>query len=105
MIFNGQLCRTNLQDHLSYCDISISATPPEDYYQISSPTEVYESLENGVTVIGNKEILEQKKVIRESGGGVVVDYDISSFSQAIVTVLKNSNLRKEMSKERERICS
>ena len=98
VIFAGQLDRNKLQDYLYYCDISISAIPPESYYKISSPTKLYESLGNGVPVVANNGIYEQEKVILESGGGIVVDYETSAFCDAIVTLLKDVKLRQEMAK-------
>lgn len=98
VIFTRHLDRNKLQDYLRYCDISISAIPPESYYKISSPTKLYESLGNGVPVVGNKGIFEQEKVILESGGGVLVDYKTTSFCNAIVRLLNDSKLRKEMAK-------
>ena len=99
VVFTGRLERNKLQDYLSYCDISISAIPPKSYYKISSPTKLYESLGNGVPVVANREILEQEKVILESGGGVVVDYETTSFSDAIVRLLNDKKLREEMGKK------
>jgi glycosyltransferase involved in cell wall biosynthesis len=92
-IFTGHINRELLQDHLQYCDLSISAVPPESYYKISSPTKLYESLGNGIPVVANKEILEQKKVVIESGGGLLVRYSAKSFSKAVIKLLKNKNLR------------
>ena len=99
VIFTGQIDRDNLQDHLQYCDLSISAIPSEEHYKISSPTKIYESLGNGVPVVGNKEILEQEKVISESGGGVLVDYNANSFSESIVTLLGDGSARKRMARD------
>ena len=99
VIFAGRLERNKLQDYLSYCDISISAIPPENYYRISSPTKLYESLGNSVPVVANREILEQQKVILESGGGILADYETTSFSDAIVRLLNDKKLREEMGKK------
>ncbi len=99
VIFTGHLDRNELQDYLSYCDISISAIPPESYYKVSSPTKLYESLGNGIPVVANRGILEQEKVILESGGGILADYETESFSAAIVRLLNDKNLRKEMGKK------
>ena len=52
VLFIPRLSRNNLQNHLQYCDLSISAIPPEGFYRISSPTKVYESLGNGIPVVG-----------------------------------------------------
>jgi len=98
-IFTGQLDRNKLQDYLAYCDLSISAIPPESHYKNSSPTKIYESLGNGVPVIGNKEIYEQEKVILESGGGLAVDYNIGSFCDGIIKLLGNQELRKDMARK------
>ena len=98
VLFIPRLSRNNLQNHLQYCDLSISAIPPEGFYRISSPTKVYESLGNGIPVVGNKEIYEQEKVILNSNGGVVTDYDPKSFAEAIIMLLKNKNLREKMAK-------
>lgn len=99
VIFTGRLDRNILQDYLYYCDVNISPIPPESHYKISSPTKLYESLGIGVPVVANKEIYEQEKVILESGGGIVVDYDRTAFCNAIVELLKDNKLRKEMAKK------
>ena len=98
VIFAGHMDRNKLQDYLYYCDVSMSSIVPESYYKISSPTKLYESLGNGVPVVANKEIYEQEKVILESGGGVVVDYDTTAFCNAIVDLLRNNKLRQDMGK-------
>lgn len=97
VIFTGYTDRNSLQDYLYYCDLTLSPIPPTEYYIISSPTKVYESLGNGVPVVGNREILEQEKVLRESGGGIVVDYDVRKFAAAIAQLLADPVLREVMS--------
>jgi glycosyltransferase involved in cell wall biosynthesis len=99
VIFTGYLDRNDLQDYLRYCDISISAIPAESYYRISSPTKLYESLGNSLPVVANREILEQEKVILESGGGILVDYETTSFCDAIVRLLNDKNLREEIGRK------
>ena len=99
VIFAGRLDRNKLQDYLSYCDISISAIPPESYYKISSPTKLYESLGNSIPVVANREILEQEKVILESGGGILANYETTSFCNAIVNLLSDRKLREEMGRK------
>jgi glycosyltransferase involved in cell wall biosynthesis len=96
VIFTGHMDRNKLQDYLYYCDVSVSLIPPESYFKISSPTKLYESLGNGVPVVANKGIYEQEKVIFESGGGVVVDYDVTAFCNAIVDLLRDKKLREDM---------
>jgi len=95
-IFMGPLNRRELQDYLSYCDVSLSPIPPTEYFKISSPTKLYESLSQGLPVVANKEIHEQEKVILESGGGILVDYNTTSFCNAVDRLLKDKKLRRQM---------
>ena len=96
VIFTGRIDRELVKDYLSYTKISISAIPPFKHYLISSPTKIYESLGRGVPVVANYEIFEQKKVIKESSGGLLVSYNIDHFRDAIVYLLKNPVVRKSM---------
>jgi glycosyltransferase involved in cell wall biosynthesis len=98
VIFTGRIERRKVKDYLFYTDISISAIPPFETYLISSPTKLYESLGCGVPVVANSEIYEQKKVITESNGGISVTYNVDQFSNAIVYLLENDTVRKDMAK-------
>jgi glycosyltransferase involved in cell wall biosynthesis len=97
IIFAGYINRELLKDYLSYCDVSICPIPPKGHFKISSPTKIYESLGSGIPVVANKEIYEQEKVIKESGGGVLVGYDSNAFADATEYLLRNKGLRKKMS--------
>ena len=96
VIFTGQISSNSLRSYLHYCDISLSAIPQGNHFKISSPTKLYESMGCGVPVIANKGIDEQEKVIMESGGGVLVDYDTDSFSSAILNIIHDQPLREKM---------
>jgi glycosyltransferase involved in cell wall biosynthesis len=99
VIFVGQVNRDTLQDHLQYCDLSLSFIPPtNDSFRISSPTKMYESLGCKVPVVGNLGILEQEKVLRESGGGVLCDYTEASACDAVVKLFKDPAARTAMAK-------
>ena len=99
VIFAGYLDRQKLRDFLSYSDITISAIPPAPHYIISSPTKIYESIGNGVPVVANFEILEQQKVLKASGAGMLVKYDTNEFSKAILDLLNNPKKAREMGKK------
>ena len=98
VIFTGSLDRYTLIHYLKYCDVSISAIPPCKIYKFSSPTKLYESLGNCIPVVANKGIMEHEKVIKQSGGGFLVDYNTKEFSNAIIKLLKNDELRINMGK-------
>lgn len=46
-----------------------------------------------------KGICEQEKVILESGGGILVDYETTSFSDAIVRLPNDKKLREKMGRK------
>ena len=96
VILPGYLNKTELRSVLNYFDLSICAIPPTDYFRISSPTKLYESLGVGLPVIANKGIIEQEKVIRQSGGGVITNYKARSFADEAAKLLKKKKLRAKM---------
>jgi glycosyltransferase involved in cell wall biosynthesis len=94
----GYLGKQKLRDYLKYFDVSICAIPPNNYYKISSPTKLYESIGIGLPVIANKGIYEVETVIRLSKGGLLVDYNVNDFCDGIVKLIENKTLRQKMSK-------
>ena len=53
-------------------------------------------------VVANKGVYEQEKVILESGGGILVDYNEKSFCSAIIKLLKDPRTRNEMGNQGKR---
>lgn len=99
VILTGRVNKQKLQQYLWYSDLCISPIPPTDYYLNSSPTKIYESLGHGLPVVANTEIFEQRKIIQESEGGILVRYDIHEFAQGIRKLILNEDLRLEMGKK------
>lgn len=99
VVFTGHIDRTRLKQYLLASDLTVSPIPPEPYYINSSPTKVYESLGNGIPVVGNQEILEQFNVIKRSGGGLAVKYSVKEFAKAVLYILNNQDARIKMSRE------
>lgn len=67
-------------------EIGLSPIPPGPLYDVSSPTKGLEYMALGLPVVGNR-IPDQEKVIGESGAGLVVDYEVAAFADAIVKLL------------------
>ena len=99
VVFTGKLGRNTLQDHLVYCKLSICPIPLDNHYRISSPTKLYESLGNKVPVVANKGIYEHEKVITESKGGLLVDYNVGEFSSAIQYIYENPSVGEKMGED------
>ncbi|MBN2810096.1 MAG: glycosyltransferase [Deltaproteobacteria bacterium] len=98
VIFVGNLDKESLQDHLQYCSLTLSAIPPVAYYSISSPTKIYESLAHGIPVVANSGIFEQEKVLKESGGGLLAEYDVNLFAEAVIKLYQEPEKRISMGK-------
>ena len=91
MIIMESVERDLLFKYLRASDLSLSPIPPVPTYIISSPTKVIESMGFGVPVIANIEILEQKEILKESNGGILVDYNVDSFASAIHSIIGDKN--------------
>lgn len=96
VVFFAEMERSQLFRLIQKCDFSLSPIPPIEEYIISSPTKVIESLALECPVIGNKEIIDQCNVIVDSKGGIIVDYDVNQFSNAIIDLIDNKYNLKEM---------
>jgi glycosyltransferase involved in cell wall biosynthesis len=96
VIFTGHVSRDDVHDYLSQCDLTISLIPPTDYYVISSPTKMYESLGVGVPVLANIEIYEQNRVISESKGGILTSYDVQMAAEKTIELLGDRCRREKM---------
>jgi len=92
----GPLHHTEVSRYLSCADVMISPCPPIFEYRISSPTKTFEGLGVGLPVIGNEEVEEHARVLRDSGGGIAVPYDVDTFADAIVSVLLSGEQRSDL---------
>jgi len=86
----------NVPEILSQSSIGISPIPPVDIFLDSTPTKAIDYLSLGLPVVLNEEIHDQKELLEQSGGGILVKYDTKSFAEAIIWLLENPEKAKEM---------
>ena len=98
VIFTGQVPMHEVPSYIAISDIGVSPIPPFSFYKISSPIKLFEYMAMGKPVIANEEILEHKKVLELSGGGILVAYNTESFSDAIIWLLDNPAKALELGK-------
>ncbi|KKG09290.1 glycosyltransferase family 4 protein [Methanosarcina sp. 2.H.A.1B.4] len=98
IIFTGQVSYFEIPYYISSADICLSPIRPLDIYKVSSPTKLFEYMVMGKPVVANKEIPEQKKVIEESGGGILVEFKSESFARGIIHLLNNPKIANKMGK-------
>ena len=99
IIFIGQVPYFDVPDYIGAADICLSPVPPLPIYKVSSPTKMFEYMAMGKPVVANEEIPEQKEVIEESGGGVLVKFEDRSFADGITELLDNPERAKEMGRK------
>jgi|WetSurMetagenome_2_1015567.scaffolds.fasta_scaffold75488_1 glycosyltransferase involved in cell wall biosynthesis len=92
----GPLHHSEVGLYLQCADVMISPIPPLLEYKMSSPTKVLEALGVGLPVVGNDEVDEHVHVLKESGGGIAIPYDVTAFAVAITSLLRDPCERKKM---------
>lgn len=96
--FTGLIPRKKTSEYVQGSDLGLSPFPPYGVLTMNSPMKLFEYLGCGIPVIGT-DIPEQRKIINESGGGIITNYDIGQFSEAIINMLeKDPSERRAMGK-------
>lgn len=96
IIFTGQVSHLEVPDFVAAADIGISPVPPLSFYKVNSVTKMFEYMAGGKPVVANEEILEQKEVLEQSGGGILVPFTPEAFADAIIELLDNLERATEM---------
>lgn len=96
VIFVGLVPHKEVPKYIKMADIGISIVPPLEIYKYSVPIKMHEYMAAGIPVIANEEIPEQKFAIEDSNGGILVKFEIESFSNAIIELVNNRELSIKM---------
>lgn len=96
VIFVGQIDFKEVPHFIDVANIGVSPVPPFGFYKLSSPIKMFEYMVMGKPVVANEEVPEQKKVIKESGGGILVNFDDESFASGIIKLLNDSERAKKI---------
>ena len=96
VIFTGQVSYFDVPYFIAAADVCLCPVPPLSIYKVSSPTKMFEYMAIGKPVVANEEIPEQKEVIKESDGGILVKFDAESFAEAIIKLLGNPEQEREI---------
>lgn len=95
VVMTGQLPFKEALAHVAEADVCLSPYYPIPILNSTSPTKLIEYMAMGKPVVGNDHP-EQSLVISESGAGYSVPWSEVEFSDAIVKILDNPSLAKEM---------
>ncbi len=81
--------------YVQEADVCASPFYPTPVLRSTSPTKLVEYMAMGKAVVANDHP-EQKRVIEESGAGYCVPYDERAFGDALVALLRNPEIAREM---------
>lgn len=96
IIFISQVPRSEVPYYIKNATLAFSAIPEEGVMRMLSPTKLMEYMQWGCPVIATEGIPEQEKIIRESGGGLLVNFDERAIAEATQYMLDNPELARSM---------
>lgn len=95
IVFTGHLPMSEAWEYIRNADVCISPYYPTPILNSTSPTKLIEYMAMGKATVGNDHP-EQSLVISESGAGLCTPWNESAFSEAIITLLNNPEVAREM---------
>lgn len=96
IIFTGEVSYYDVPYYIAASDVCLCPVPPLSIYKVSSPTKLFEYMVMKKPVVANEEIPEQKEVIKESGGGILVKFNEKSFAEGIMKLFNDLEMAKMM---------
>ena len=96
VIFTGSVPYSSVPNFIDASDVAVSPVPPLPIFKVASPIKLFEYMAMCKPVVANEEIPEQKEVIQESKGGILVPYNEDGFANAIIELLNNPEKAREM---------
>jgi glycosyltransferase involved in cell wall biosynthesis len=95
VIMTGQLPRAQALQYVAQADVCVSPFRPNPVLNSTSPTKLVEYMAMGKAVVANDHP-EQRVLIEQSGAGFSVRYDESAFAAAILKLIADPVLAREM---------
>jgi glycosyltransferase involved in cell wall biosynthesis len=95
LVLLGQLPHAQALRYVAEADVCVSPFFPTPILNSTSPTKLVEYMAMGKAVVANDHP-EQRLVIAESGAGVCVAWDEAAFARAIVRLLRDPALARNM---------
>jgi glycosyltransferase involved in cell wall biosynthesis len=86
LVFLERVRRDRIPAVLSGHHAGLCLIPPRDVFVEASPTKLAEYMAAGLFVLASNGIPFQEEVVRESGAGMLVDFDRSCIADALVDI-------------------
>lgn len=88
VVITGFLEQEEVWTYVLAAKVCVSPIPPNPIYEAASPTKVIEYMALAKPVIASIQP-DQRKLIEESGCGIVVPYEVNKFAESIIAVLND----------------
>lgn len=95
--FLGKKEYSTIPNILSKCKIGLALYPKNNLMKYAFTLKLIEYMAAGLPVI-TTDIGDGKLIIQESNSGLIVDYTIEAFSNAVIKLIKDDDLRFSMSR-------
>lgn len=96
VVFIGRVPYFGVSQFVAAADVGISLVPPVDMYRVSSPCKLFEYMGVGKPVVANDEISEHKETLKQSGGGILVPFDLEALACAVARLLDDPTVARGM---------
>jgi glycosyltransferase involved in cell wall biosynthesis len=103
VVFVGQLPQQQALQYVREADVCASPFYPTPVLRSTSPTKLVEYLAMAKAVVANDHP-EQRRVIEESGAGFCVPYEERPFADALLKLLQDPKLARDMGERGRRFC-
>lgn len=97
VIWTGWLSQTEAWNYVRSADIGLSPCPRGEILDTGSPTKAVEYMALGLPVVGNDNP-DQRLVIETSGAGICAPLDAQAFTDAVISLLRDEDLRADMAR-------
>ena len=87
--FFKKIPRENLWSEFVNVDIGLSLIPPDKHYKEASPTKLSEYMRAGIAVLASNGIDLQEEFIKQSGGGILCDWNEDVISDSLINISIN----------------
>lgn len=82
--FEPHVSRSEIPEILAICDVGLSLIPPNPIFREASPTKLAEYMSAGLAVLASRGVPMQEQFVKESLGGLLVDWSVDSIVDGIV---------------------
>jgi glycosyltransferase involved in cell wall biosynthesis len=95
-IFTGWTDYKKIPDYLKASDIDYSVLQPTRQYLVSIPTKIFEGMQAGIPVVGNKEFPALHEIVKKNNAGILVNSNVNEITSALEKLINDDTLRAKL---------